>query len=159
MSLPWESTDTDESLSSVFLNRETDREPEVRKDPLELIRCSDGRTSFFCFEAGNISSRSTGTPRETRNSRRMGDRIQSGGWSGGGAASCDQSEALRGLKNIGLSFGGEGRGGSSSISGEYNAFKYGSVAVRISSKSRPSRSNIGCRQSAVSIGVGVVDSI
>lgn len=41
--------------------------------------CIEGRISFFCFEAGRISSRSTGTPSETRNNRRIRDRTQSGG--------------------------------------------------------------------------------
>lgn len=50
-------------------------------------RFMDGRMSFFCFEAGRISSRSTGTPRETRKRRRMRDLIQFGGWRGGGATS------------------------------------------------------------------------
>ena len=58
----------------------------------EGVRCAgralvEGRTSFFCFEAGRISSRSTGTPRETRKRRRMRERFQSGGWRGGGATS------------------------------------------------------------------------
>ena len=53
----------------------------------ESVMCIDGRMSFFCFEAGNISSRSTGTPSDTRNSRLILDRIQLGGWSGGGATS------------------------------------------------------------------------
>lgn len=66
----------------------------------------DGRTSFFCLEAGKISSRSTGTPSETRNSRLMRERIQSGGWRGGGATSCDHKEAERGVRKIGLSFEG-----------------------------------------------------
>jgi hypothetical protein len=48
----------------------------------------EGRMSFFCLEAGRISSRSTGTPRETRKRRRMRERTQSGGCSGGGATSC-----------------------------------------------------------------------
>lgn len=48
---------------------------------------TDGRISFFCFEAGRISSRSTGTPRETRKSRRIRDLTQFGGWRGGGATS------------------------------------------------------------------------
>ena len=39
----------------------------------------NGRMSFFCLEAGRISSRSTGTPRETRKRRRMRDRTQFGG--------------------------------------------------------------------------------
>lgn len=64
----------------------------------------EGRISFFCLEAGRISSRSTGTPRETRNSRRMRERIQSGGWRGGGATSWDQREALRWVRKTGLSW-------------------------------------------------------
>jgi hypothetical protein len=39
----------------------------------------NGSTSFFCFEAGRISSRSTGTPRETRNNRLIRERVQLGG--------------------------------------------------------------------------------
>ena len=52
----------------------------------------EGRMSFFCFEAGKISSRSTGTPSETRKSRRILERTQSGGCSGGGATSCVHKE-------------------------------------------------------------------
>lgn len=55
----------------------------------------EGRISFFCFEAGRISSRSTGTPSETRKSRRILERTQSGGCSGGGATSCVHKEWLR----------------------------------------------------------------
>lgn len=51
----------------------------------------------------------------------MRDRIQSGGCRGGGAASCDHREALRGLKNIGLSLGGDGSAGRSAKSGGYKA--------------------------------------
>jgi hypothetical protein len=58
---------------------------EVRGEVVE--RFMEGRISFFCLEAGRISSRSTGTPRETRKSRRIRERIQSGGWRGGGATS------------------------------------------------------------------------
>lgn len=50
-------------------------------------RLTEGRMSFFCLEAGRISSRSTGTPSETRKSRRMRDFTQFWGWSGGGATS------------------------------------------------------------------------
>jgi hypothetical protein len=60
---------------------------EVRGDEDDLERLIDGRMSFFCLEAGRISSRSTGTPRETRKRRRMRERIQLGGWRGGGATS------------------------------------------------------------------------
>lgn len=54
----------------------------------------EGRTSFFCFEVGRISSRSTGIPRETRKSRRMRERFQSGGWRGGGATSWFHKDSL-----------------------------------------------------------------
>lgn len=60
----------------------------------------EGKMSFFCFEAGKISSRSTGTPRETRNSRLMRDRTQSGGCNGGGATSCVHNDLLRSERNI-----------------------------------------------------------
>lgn len=53
--------------------------------------------SLACFDAGRISSKSTGTPRETRKRRRMRERSQCGGWRGGGALSCAQSEAERGV--------------------------------------------------------------
>lgn len=43
--------------------------------PVEVV-VSPGRTSFFCFEAGRISSRSTGTPSETRKRRRIRDLTQ-----------------------------------------------------------------------------------
>lgn len=58
-------------------------------------RSVDGRMSFFCLEAGRISSKSTGTPRLTRKRRRMRERIQLGGAKGGGATSWAQREALR----------------------------------------------------------------
>ena len=60
----------------------------------------EGRMSFFCFEAGRISSRSTGTPSETRKSRRMRERTQLGGCRGGGATSCDQRDELRSVRKI-----------------------------------------------------------
>ena len=94
--LPWESRDVVEVFPSDCLSREMERESvDVRGDPEDGLRCIDGRISFFCLDAGRISSRSTGTPSETKKSRRIRDRIQFGGWSGGGAMSCDQSEALR----------------------------------------------------------------
>lgn len=46
-----------------------------------------GRMSFFCLLGGRISSRSTGTPRLIRKSRRMRDWVQFGGWRGGGVMS------------------------------------------------------------------------
>ena len=70
----------------------------------------DGRMSFFCLEAGSISSRSTGTPNDTRNSRRIRERTQLGGCNGGGATSCDQSERLLSVRKMELELGGGGAG-------------------------------------------------
>ena len=47
----------------------------------------NGRISFFCLEAGRISSRSTGTPSETRKRRLIRERVQLGGCNGGGVTS------------------------------------------------------------------------
>lgn len=58
-----------------------------------------GRTRRFCFEGGKISSRSTGTPRETRNSRRIRLRVQFGGAMGGGCRSCCHSDRERSERN------------------------------------------------------------
>lgn len=91
---PCESTDVEEAFASVDFRR--DREVDVRGDI-----GVEGSMSFFCFDAGRISSRSMGTPREMRNRRRMRERIQFGGWSGGGATSWDQREALREVRNVG----------------------------------------------------------
>lgn len=60
----------------------------------------EGRISFFCLEAGRISSKSTGTPKETKNRRRIRERIQFGGCKGGGATSCDHRDRLRSVRNI-----------------------------------------------------------
>ena len=91
--------------------------------------------SFFCFDAGKISSRSTGTPRETRKRRRMRDRTQFGGCNGGGATSCDQSERLRSVRNIELDFDGNGgtAGYASLVEGNITS-RYGLVAAMISSR-------------------------
>lgn len=67
--------------------------------------------SFFCFDAGRISSRSTGTPRETRKSRRMRDLTQFCGWSGGGATSWDHRERDRSLLKIAAESGIGSTGG------------------------------------------------
>lgn len=64
----------------------------------------DGRTSFFCLDAGRISSKSTGTPRETRNRRRIRDLTQFWGWSGGGATSCDHRERERSVLKMAEEF-------------------------------------------------------
>lgn len=55
------------------------RDPDRRESDDVRGEFIEGRTSFFCLDAGKISSRSTGTPSETRNSRLMRERIQSGG--------------------------------------------------------------------------------
>ncbi len=68
-------------LPSRFSRSTVERGESLRK-PVVL-----GRMSFFCLLAGRISSRSTGTPRETRKRRRMRERSQLGGWRGGGAES------------------------------------------------------------------------
>ena len=99
------SMDTEDALSCFNRTREPGRRPPG--GDCELLRkCIEGRISFFCFEAGRISSRSTGTPSETRNKRRMRDRTQLGGCKGGGATSCDQSERLRSVRNT--EFGSDG---------------------------------------------------
>lgn len=75
--LPWESRDVLEAFSSPCFRRDIERESvDVRGEPEVGLRCIDGRISFFCLDAGRISSRSTGTPRETRKRRRIRDRIQ-----------------------------------------------------------------------------------
>lgn len=54
-----------------------------------------GSTNLFCLLGGRISSRSTGTPRDTRKRRRMRERVQFGGAMGGGCRSCCQRESER----------------------------------------------------------------
>lgn len=65
----------------------------ISRDGSSIVSSSiDGSTNFFCLLAGNISSRSTGTPSETRKRRLIRERIQSGGCRGGGATSCSHSD-------------------------------------------------------------------
>lgn len=99
--LPEESREVLEPALRRVMERES---VEVRGEVEELLgwRWMEGRMSFFCLEAGSISSKSTGTPRETRKRRRIRERIQFGGWRGGGATSCVQSEALRGVRKMGF---------------------------------------------------------
>jgi len=92
----------EEALPSPCLRRESRESVELRGEPEGGFKFMDGRISFFCLEAGRISSKSTGTPRETRKRRRIRERIQFGGCKGGGATSCVQSEALRGVRNMGF---------------------------------------------------------
>lgn len=89
--------------------------------------------SFFCFEAGRISSRSTGTPNETKNSRRIRERTQFGGCKGGGATSCDHRERLRSVRKIEYLSGVEYGGPGFCVVGKSSS-RYGSLAVIMSSK-------------------------
>ena len=90
-----ESTDVDEAFSFLTLPNAPLRLSAEGRGDFSPGMCIDGNTSFFCLDAGRISSRSTGTPSDTRNSRRMRERTQSGGCKGGGATSCDQRDSLR----------------------------------------------------------------
>lgn len=83
----------------------------VRTDVLESSGLMEGNISFFCFDAGNISSRSTGTPRDTRNRRRIRDFTQFGGCSGGGATNCDHRDSERSLLKMAVESGIGSNGG------------------------------------------------
>ena len=136
----------EDALPSPCLRRESRESVELRGEPEGGFRFMDGRMSFFCLEAGRISSRSMGTPRETRKRRRMRERIQFGGWRGGGATSWSQREALRGVRKTEFSAVRGGRTEVSIISGGKRAFMYGSVAAWISSgESRSAKSKTGLR--------------
>jgi hypothetical protein len=71
----------------------------------------EGNISFFCFDAGKISSKSTGTPSETRNRRRIRDLTQFGGCNGGGATNCDHKERDRSLLKMAVESGIGSNGG------------------------------------------------
>ena len=77
----------------------------MRIDVLESSGLMDGNISFFCFDAGKISSRSTGTPRDTRNKCRIRDFTQFGGCNGGGATNCDHKESDRSLLKMAVDSG------------------------------------------------------
>lgn len=68
------STDPVESLAACAFSRASEpsclSDSDFRDDGSRLI---SGSTSFFCFDGGRISSRSTGTPKLTRNRRRIRD--------------------------------------------------------------------------------------
>lgn len=85
-----ESMDVDESLAP-SCRRRSSWAVEARGD----VRLMFGNTRRFCLEGGKISSRSTGTPKDTRNNRRILLRVQFGGCIGGGDTSCCQSESER----------------------------------------------------------------
>ena len=108
----------DDALPSLCLSRDIEGESvELRGEPEDGLRCMEGRISFFCLDAGRISSRSTGTPRETRKRRRIRERIQLGGCKGGGATSCDQREALREVRKMVFSVETGGSTEVSTVSG------------------------------------------
>jgi hypothetical protein len=92
-----ESTEVDDSFSRLIRPNGPPlfRPSEEGRGERSPGMCIEGRMSFFCFEAGRISSRSTGTPSETRNNRRIRERTQSGGCSGGGATNCVHNDWLR----------------------------------------------------------------
>jgi len=145
------STEPVESFASCAFNRAT--EPSVLSDSEfrdEGSRLISGRTSFFCFDGGSISSRSTGTPRLTRNRRRIRDWVQLGGWRGGGVINCFQSERDLSEGKIGEESGTgscEGIDDSLSSVDEGNmASKCAFVAARSSGTEEClSKSKRGCR--------------
>ena len=109
-------------------------------------RFMDGRTSFFCFDAGRISSRSTGTPRETRKRRRIRDLIQFGGWRGGGATSCDHRERERSFVKMAESsfiVSTRGREGISFVLGKMVSSWLAVAEMRFGSVLRESKSRSG----------------
>ena len=108
-----------------------------------------GRISFFCFDFGRISSKSTGTPSDTRKSRRIRERTQFGGCKGGGAISCCQSESERFVKKVEFVFdsGGSGSRGCEVVAGN-NVAMCGAVISRIDSRlPRDEKSSTGCSYS------------
>lgn len=101
------SKDAVESFAACCFSRAT--EPILSDSDLrDGSRLMSGSTSFFCFEGGNISSRSTGTPRLTKKSRLIRDWVQLGGCKGGGVTSCFHKDRDLSEGNIGdaLSIGG-----------------------------------------------------
>ena len=71
------------------------RKRSIAAEGLAPSRPAYGSINLFCFEGGRISSRSTGTPRLTRKSRLIRERVQFGGCIGGGETSCCQRERER----------------------------------------------------------------
>jgi hypothetical protein len=87
----------DESFVSVFFSLSS-----AFADVDVEVRLIFGRMRRFCFEGGRISSRSTGTPRDTRKSRRILLRVQLGGCIGGGCTNCCQRDSDRSDRNAEL---------------------------------------------------------
>lgn len=94
-----------------------------------------GSISFFCLDLGRISSKSTGTPRETRNSLLIRERTQFGGCRGGGATSCDHKERERSVRKVEFASGRDsgGSGGGSVVDGK-RAAQCGTIASVIDSR-------------------------
>ena len=105
-----------------------------------------GSTSRFCFEGGRISSRSTGTPRDTRKRRRILLLVQLGGCIGGGETSCCQRERARSERNgeeLDMSTGGREEGGGAESGNMVS--RYGDiVSWRSDSERSTFRSSGGC---------------
>jgi hypothetical protein len=93
----------------------------------EGSRLISGRTSFFCFEGGRISSRSTGTPRLMRKRRRIRDWVQLAGWRGGGVINCFQRDKDRSEGKIGEE---SGIGSCGGMEERYSLVACGNMASR-----------------------------
>ena len=145
------SREAEDAFSCFSLIRDPFRRPSDG-DFESLRKLVDGKISFFCLEAGSISSKSTGTPRETKNSRRIRDRTQFGGCKGGGATSCDHKERLRSVRNIEYFSGsgddwGEGGEDKTLVLGN-NSSRYGLLAaIKSSNESSPLKSSNGLSKS------------
>jgi hypothetical protein len=113
---PVELTDVVESFCGMFPSVCFNLFSALGVDVLESSALIDGKISFFCFDAGKISSKSTGTPKETRNRRRIRDLTQFGGCNGGGATNCDHRESERSLLKMAVESGMGSRAGREEIS-------------------------------------------
>jgi hypothetical protein len=91
----WPSSDDEPLPASLFSLSVALLESVLLLEPNAVL----GKINFFCLpEDGRISSKSTGTPRLTRNSRRMRERTQLDGCNGGGATSWDHKDADLGVR-------------------------------------------------------------
>lgn len=136
-----ESIEVEESFASPCLMRSR-----AFVDARGDVRLMFGSTRRFCFDGGRISSRSTGTPSDTRNSLRILLRVQFGGCIGGGCTSCCQSERDRSERKgelLDMSKGGIDDGGV--VESGKIASRYGVVRSCSSDADRSSlRSRGGC---------------
>lgn len=144
-----ESTEVVDAFSPSFLTRPSAplRPSDDGRGDFSPGMWMDGKTSFFCLDAGRISSRSTGTPRDTRKSRRMRERTQSGGCSGGGATSCVHKDLLRSVRNIDRASSMDEDMLGRSCNEGYIPSMYGCVADAMSSSVlRSSKFRTGCER-------------